>query len=212
MTLDDIKAALLKGLVLQDTTTAAWHEPGRDPETDDLASYADPAGIDGCILAQHVCNFTLWHIEDTARRTDVDDAVIADCKRRIDGWNQRRNDGMEKVDAAVIGRMQPLLPAYTGEPRYNTESLGMAVDRMSILSLKIWHMDEQLLRTDVDAAHIQSCADKAGVLREQRRDLERSILQLLDDFTSGARQPRFYFQFKMYNDPSLNPELYGTKQ
>jgi hypothetical protein len=82
---------------------------------------------------------------------------------------------------------------------------------MSILSLKIWHMDEQLMRTDVLAAHIRDCADKASILRKQRRDLERSILGLMDEFAAGSKQPYLYFQFKMYNDPALNPELYKGK-
>ncbi len=212
VTMDEIKAALSRGLELQHTTTAAWHESGSGPDPDRLGDYAEPDSIEGSIVSQHACNFLLWHIEDTARRRDVDDSVIADCKRRIDGLNQARNDGMERVDAAVLTPLRAVLPALEpgAAPRYNTESLGMAVDRLSILSLKIWHMDEQLLRTDVDAVHIRACADKALILREQRTDLERSVMQLLDEFAAGSKQPRRYFQFKMYNDPNLNPELYGA--
>ena len=206
LNLDEIKDRLAKALEVQNVCTARWHEPDARIETDD-----DSKELDACVAAQHACNFQLWHIEDTARRRDVGDDVIADCKRRIDTLNQRRNDGMEKVDARLLEMLLPLLPPLKpgARPRFNTESLGMAVDRLSILSLKIWHMDEQLLRTDVDAQHIKNCADKAATLREQRQDLERSVMDLVDDFAAGAKQPRAYFQFKMYNDPKLNPELYA---
>ena len=206
LTLEEIKAGLQRGLELQNSRTARWHEDGALIETEN-----EPHELGPCIVAQHACNFKLWHIEDMARRRDVGPEVIADCKQRIDALNQQRNDGMEKVDACLLRMLQPLLPQAAGQPRYNTESLGMAIDRLSILSLKIWHMDEQLLRTDVDAAHIQNCANKAAVLREQRQDLERSVLELLDEFVAGTKQPRLYFQFKMYNDPKLNPELYANK-
>jgi len=206
--LDELKARLRDGLELQHACTARWHEPDAVIET------GDPQDLRACIAAQHACNFRLWHIEDTARRRDVGPEVIADCKRRIDALNQERNDGMEKVDACLLRELTPLLPAPEPgiTPRCNTEALGMAVDRMSILSLKIWHMEEQLTRTDVDEAHLQSCADKASVLHAQRRDLEQAILDLLDEFAAGSKRPRVYFQFKMYNDPALNPELYRNQE
>jgi hypothetical protein len=204
-TLDKLKAELQSGLELQNTCTARWHEPDVAIEAGDNLQ-----DLHSCIAAQHACNFQIWHIEDTARRRDLGSEVIADCKYRIDVLNQKRNDDMEKVDACLLRELVPLLPPikHGAALFYNTESMGMAVDRMSILSLKIWHMDEQLMRTDVDSDHILNCADKASVLREQRRDLERSILELMDEFAAGGKQPRLYFQFKMYNDPALNPELY----
>jgi cell division protein FtsB len=206
--LDDLKARLRSGLELQNACTARWHDPAAIIET------GDSQDLHTCIAAQHACNFHLWHIEDTARRRDVGPEVIADCKRRIDALNQARNDGMEKVDACLLRELAPLLPPLKPgiAPRRNTESLGMAIDRMSILSLKIWHMEEQLARAYVDADHIQSCADKASVLRAQRRDLESAVLDLVDEFAAGNKQPHVYFQFKMYNDPSLNPELYGNRE
>jgi len=93
----------------------------------------------------------------------------------------------------------------------NTESLGMAVDRLSILSLKIFHMKEQTERDDVDAAHIASCEEKLCVLEEQRSDLEVAVLDLIDDYAKGVKRPKVFYQCKMYNDPSLNPELYETQ-
>jgi hypothetical protein len=219
-TLEDIKAELRSGLELQNALTARWHESGPGPEVRGGSGAGfgvesgDPQDPRACIAIQHACNFQLWHVEDAARRRDVGPEVIADCKRRIDALNQERNDGMEKVDACLVRALTPLLPAPPpgAAPRYNTESLGMAVDRMSILSLKIWHMDEQAARPDADAAHRRGCADKASVLRGQRRDLERSILDLVDEFAAGAKRPRLYFQFKMYNDPALNPELYKNRE
>lgn len=104
--------------------------------------------------------------------------------------------------------LSPLLPASPA-PHINTESLGMAIDRLSILSLKIWHMDEQVRRTDVTPEHIASCEKKLAVLKEQRADLSLAVKHLVTEFVEGAKTPKLYFQFKMYNDPTLNPELYG---
>jgi hypothetical protein len=202
-----VRVDLTRALEQQNLCTAGWHE------NDSLiAEQADPEDLQSCIIVEHGCNFRLWHIEDAARRRDVEPEIVAGCKRKIDAMNQKRNDGMEMIDACLMRRLHPLLPSLLPgtTPRYNTESLGMAIDRLSILSLKIWHMDEQLARTDVDAAHIRACVDKAAVLRGQRRDLEQSVLELLDDFMAGRKQPRLYFQFKMYNDPRLNPQLYGA--
>ena len=152
--------------------------------------------------------FRLWHIEDTARRRDVTPDVIADCKYRIDRLNQERNDRIERVDACLVALLSPLLPASPA-PHINTESLGMAIDRLSILSLKIWHMDEQVRRTDVTPEHIASCEKKLAVLKEQRADLSLAVKHLVTEFVEGTKTPKLYFQFKMYNDPTLNPELYG---
>jgi len=87
----------------------------------------------------------------------------------------------------------------------------MAVDRLSILALKVYHMEEQTQRTDVGASHIEECQKKLVVIREQRSDLIRAVLNLIEDYLSGCKQPKLYFQFKMYNDPALNPELYTKK-
>ena len=136
--------------------------------------------------------------------------VIADCKYRIDRLNQERNDRIERVDACLVALLSPLLPASPA-PHINTESLGMAIDRLSILSLKIWHMDEQVRRTDVTPEHIASCEKKLAVLKEQRADLSLAVKHLVTEFVEGAKTPKLYFQFKMYNDPTLNPELYGNR-
>ena len=133
----------------QNEATALWHS--QEPEADDVApdASASPETLLALVRAQHLRNFRLWHIEDTARRRDVTPDVIADCKYRIDRLNQERNDRIESVDACLVALLSPLLPASPA-PHINTESLGMAIDRLSILSLKIWHMDEQVRRTDVE--------------------------------------------------------------
>ena len=132
----------------QNEATALWHS--QEPEAADVApdASASPETLLALVRAQHLRNFRLWHIEDTARRRDVTPDVIADCKYRIDRLNQERNDRIERVDACLVALLSPLLPASPA-PHINTESLGMAIDRLSILSLKIWHMDEQVRRTDV---------------------------------------------------------------
>lgn len=204
----------------QSRLVADWHRSGmefRDSETElNAALAALPAGhvarFAGLIQVQHLANFFLWHVEDEARRTDVDDAVIAGCKQRIDRLNQRRNDLIEQVDAALVAALEPLLPPLPNDAaaRYNTETVGSALDRMSIMALKVFHMDEEACRTDADAAHRAKCAEKLEILRAQRDGLLASVLELVGDYATGARRPRVTYQFKMYNDPSLNPALYKT--
>lgn len=213
---DTVAALLTDCFDAQHKATADWHvaePPAHEPAPvapDAEGTVADAALLHRLVLAQHLMNFRLWHVEDTARRTDVGPDVIAECKRIIDGLNQRRNDHMEKVDACLVALLRPLLPApVPGQrPRHNTESLGMAVDRLSILSLKVFHMEEQAERTDAVPDHRERCAAKLAVLREQRADLVQAVLDLAAEFLDGRKQPKAYYQFKMYNDPSLNPELY----
>lgn len=206
-----VERDLAAALAAQAKAVAAWHEA--EPEGVAVA-FANPAEqLEKLVLAQHLMNFRLWHTEDVARRKDVDAAVIADCKYRIDVLNQKRTDAFEAVDACLVARLERLIPPLKqGErARHNTESLGMAVDRMSILALKIFHMAEQAAREDADENHRQTCAGKLAVLEEQRGDLEQAIFDLIADFCSGVKRPKAYYQFKMYNDPALNPQLYGKK-
>lgn len=203
----DIESALRACFDAQTEATVRWH--AENPAAPAAGEAATPETLLALVLQQHLMNFSLWHVEDTARRRDVDDSVIATCKREIDGFNQRRNDLMEKVDACLLAMLASRLPADAAA-RHNTESLGMAIDRLSILSLKIFHMEEQTMRTDADATHIARCREKLVVLHEQRADLARSVRELVGDFVAGRKRPKVYFQFKMYNDPSLNPELYAA--
>jgi len=141
----------------------------------------------------------------------VDAKVIADCKYAIDKLNQQRNDLIERVDQCLITMLEPILPADSTE-RYNTETVGAALDRLSIQALKIFHMKEQCNRKDVDDGHRNQCEGKVVTLNQQHMDLERAILELVDEYEAGTKKPKVYFQFKMYNDPSLNPELYENKK
>lgn len=192
----------------QTGTTSLWHES--EPSAPDVMAAYTLEALPGLVLREHYHNFLLWHVEDEARRKDVDDSVIADCKRRIDKLNQQRNDWIEEVDRCLCDLLRPLTPSDASS-RQNTETAGMAIDRLSILALKIYHMEEQTLREDVDARHIQACEDKLAVLRQQRAGLARALLELVSDYAAGRKIPVLYSQFKMYNDPSLNPQLYGKQ-
>ena len=155
------------------------------------------------VRAQHFCNFSLWGLEDEVRRVDVDDAVIAGIKRSIDRWNQRRNDLIEKLDVAILAE----LPAAAGAgAEQHSETAAQMIDRLSILALKIWHMNRQAARLD-DPALAGECVQKLAVLKTQRADLAGCLSRLLDDCRAGRRFFKLYRQFKMYNDPRLNPAL-----
>lgn len=209
---DAVKRDLGESIDAQLKAVAEWHSSEPETITPDDSSDAR-AVFRALVLTQHLINYRQWHIEDVARRKDVDASVIAQCKFAIDVSNQRRTDAFEAVDEYLVNRLCSFIPSLkNGErPRHNTESLGMAVDRLSILALKIFHMEEQTLRDDVDGSHRKNCADKLAVLIEQRSDLIQAVFDLIDDFCSGVKQPKAYYQFKMYNDPSLNPELYSKK-
>lgn len=155
-------------------------------------------------------NYSLWHEEDKARRTDVDDGLIALVKRNIDRFNQQRNDLIERLDESILAWLVEKCDMGADMP-INSESPGSIVDRISIMSLKIYHMLEDTLRDDIDDEHRQKSLHKLSVLREQRADLECALHILLDDYLSGRKKMKIYRQFKMYNDPSLNPELYRWK-
>lgn len=158
----------------------------------------------------HRCNFILWHLEDQARKTDAGAEKIMRVKQAIDKRNQARNDSIEQLDDCLVTLLTPLLPADS-MGKYNTETLGAAMDRLSILSLKMYHMQEETNREDAGAEHTKTCRDKLAVMAEQRRDLEQAILDVLEEYAQGKKTPKIYRQFKMYNDPTTNPELYRAQ-
>jgi len=209
ITYEQIKKIIKDAVAHQKRSVMDWHfgEPVYEGEPGVLLG---ESGLRELVARQHWTNFRLWHVEDRARRKDVDSHVIAECKYAIDKLNQRRNDLIERVDECIIDMLAPLLPADAAE-RYNTETVGAALDRLSIQALKIYHMDEQCRRKDVDERHRNACGEKVLTLTRQHVDLERAVLELIDEYAAGTKKPKVYFQFKMYNDPALNPELYQNK-
>lgn len=159
------------------------------------------------IELNHLCNSLLWHEEDQARRTDVPAEEIARCKRMIDQHNQRRNDAVERIDECILAALRHVVPQPGA--RLSSETAGAMVDRLSILGLKIHHMRLQTRRRDASPDHIESCTGKLRRLIEQRSDLRLCLDSLLAETRAGEAYFKVYRQFKMYNDPTLNPYLYA---
>ena len=158
------------------------------------------------VAEQHKQNFDLWHEEDMARAPAVADGVIAQVKRNIDQFNQRRNDMITELDIWLAENL--LAPLQDNSLPWNSETIGSVIDRLSISSLKIFHMQEQTERTDASNEHIESCLQKLARLNEQHNDLTTALQQFMNDIVAGRKQNKLYRQFKMYNDPSLNPRIY----
>ena len=147
-----------------------------------------------------------WHLEDLIRDPHIDLSDALALKRRIDHSNQDRTDLVEDIDTYFRQKYSDITPM--ADARLNTESPAWAVDRLSILELKIWHMKEQTERKDANQEHLARCQAKLEVLLEQRVDLSTAIDQLLEDYQAGRKVMKVYRQMKMYNDPSTNPVLY----
>lgn len=147
-----------------------------------------------------------WHFEDIIRDPNIDPIEALALKRRIDRSNQDRTDLVEQIDSYFRQKYSEVkvLP----DARINTESPAWAIDRLSILALKIYHMREQVERQDASKQHKDTCTAKLNVLLEQQKDLGTAIDQLLEDIQEGRKYMKVYRQMKMYNDPSTNPVLY----
>ncbi len=158
----------------------------------------------------HRCNRALWDEEDLARRRNVPDSEIAGNKRNIDRHNQKRNDAIERIDEQLLILLSAIQPK--ADARLNSETPGSMTDRLSILSLRIHQMRLQSERGDVDRTHIENCLAKLARLLEQRTDLASCLDRLLEDCASGNGRFKVYRQFKMYNDPVLNPAIYGESK
>ena len=168
------------------------------------------AGLWQAIEDNHRCNCLLWDEEDLARRRNVPDSEIAKNKRAIDGCNQKRNDAIERVDEQLLVLFSSTKKIENA--KLHSETPGAMTDRLSILSLKIHHMRLQTLRNDVASAHIENCLLKLNRLNEQRTDLASCLDRLLAEAARGEAWFKVYRQFKMYNDPALNPAIYGEKR
>lgn len=162
--------------------------------------------IDHVLYTKNWIDTVQWHLEDQIRHPSIDPAEGMKIKRRIDSSNQQRTDMVEKIDDYFLHRYREV--RVREDATFNTESPAWAIDRLSILALKIYHMRQELRRTDADAAHLDQCGQKLGVLVQQREDLTRAIDALLNDLAAGNKYMKVYRQMKMYNDPNLNPVLY----
>lgn len=160
------------------------------------------------IEQNHAYNFQLWLAEDRARRDDQGFEFVYQAKREIDHCNQQRNNMMEKIDTTIFSELSP---STDSQCPVHSETPGMIIDRLSILALKIYHMHLQTLRTEVDENHRQICHEKYQVLLAQREQLKSCLEIFLKEIHTKKRTFRLYHQFKMYNDPKLNPELYKNQ-
>jgi hypothetical protein len=170
------------------------------------------AGLLAAVCQQHQFNFLLWHEEDVARSPDVGDKRIAAVKRAIDRYNQQRNDWIEKIDELFIQLLADEGVVPDAKARLNTETPGAAIDRLSIMALRIYHLEEQLLRDDADPVHREKVEERLDRCSQQHTDLSDSLVELLDDIFSGRKLLKMYRQMKMYNDPMLNPYLYRQRR
>ena len=168
----------------------------------------DTSTIEYLLYAKCWIDTAQWHMEDEVRNPAIEPTVALKWKRRIDSSNQERTDIVEQIDSYFLEKYKDVQP--TESARINTESPAWAIDRLSILALKIYHMHEETLRTNADALHLDQCGAKLSVLLQQRTDLSLAIDELLDDIQKGDRCMKVYRQMKMYNDPKLNPVLYNS--
>jgi len=180
-----------------------WHQQELDNPYDGWLS---------TVCRQHGYNFLLWHEEDIARSPTVSDQQMAEVKRRIDRYNQMRNDWIEKVDDSITGQVLEQRIAPAQHAKLNTETPGSAIDRLSIIALRLFHLEEQIRRDDVSQQHAESVQQKLAICQIQLDDLSDSLQQLLNDIFAGRCRHKTYRQLKMYNDPALNPYIYEAKK
>lgn len=190
-------------LLLNDAV-ARWHAEPRN--------HGHPHPLLRLALENQRFNFDLWHEEDKARDKGAQAGEIATVKRNIDKLNQQRNDAMELIDEYVLEELDRRGVRAGQDAPLHTESVGNIVDRLAILALKVFHMREQSEREDVDEFHRAGCAAKLAILEEQQGDLAGSLALLQENLCLGRTRFKVYRQMKMYNDPALNPVLYGAKE
>lgn len=165
--------------------------------------------IENLLYLKNWIDTVQWHLEDIIREPSIQPEKAVEIKRRIDKSNQDRTDLVELIDSYFLDKYKDIQAKPTA--KINTESPAWAIDRLSILALKIYHMQQEVDREDADAAHREQCAKKLAVLLEQRTDLSTAIEELLQDIKAGDKYMKVYKQMKMYNDPNLNPVLYQKK-
>lgn len=188
---------------LHKTTIRRWHQCEIDDPFEDFMLL---------VCRQHQQNYRLWHQEDVARSPKAGAAELARVKRNIDRMNQQRNDLIEQLDDCLIRELAAQDTEAPPDAPLNTETPGSVIDRLSILSLRIYHMEEQAQRADAGEEHREKVRTRLKILLEQHADLTTSLSQLLGDVFSGRKRLKVYRQFKMYNDPALNPHIYQAGQ
>ena len=189
---------------LHDEATIRWHQEPSVPNSPTPTASEDFFNL---ALAHHRANFDLWHEEDKVREPGASDAAIARLKRSIDALNQKRNDLVEAIDRlllAAAGEQNPDAPLHS-------ESPGLILDRLSVLALKLYHTAEEAHRPTASEAHRLHNLARLDLIREQRLDLAACLDELWHQVRSGHRRFKLYRQFKMYNDPDLNPVIYSHK-
>lgn len=188
---------------LHQSTVQRWHaKPIHNPHD----------GLLGLVCQQHRYNFELWHQEDIARSPIASDSEIAQVKRNIDRLNQLRNDYIEKIDDWIAESLDSHKIVPVDGAWQNTETVGSAIDRLSIMAIRIYHYREQCEREDASLEHRQKVAARLETCLQQKHDLASALQQLVYQMEDGLAVHRIYRQFKMYNDPSLNPQIYKPQQ
>ena len=170
----------------------------------------EPGSLEHLLYHKNWIDTVHWHLEDIIRDPQIDPVAALAIKRRIDKSNQDRTDMVEYIDSYLLDKYKDVEPRP--DARLNTETPAWAIDRLSILTLKIYHMAREAERTDVGDAHRAACRKKLDVLLAQQVDLSGAIEELIGDIEAGRKYMKTYKQMKMYNDPALNPVLYGQKK
>ena len=166
----------------------------------------DQGSLENLLFKKNWIDTVQWHLEDNIREPMIDPVIALELKRKIDKSNQDRTDIVEMIDNIIYGDL--LTSNVHAGATLNTETPGWAIDRLSILALKLYHMHKEATRSDASENHLAACRQKLTVLQEQKSDLLTAIDQLLDDLAAGRKKMKLYKQMKMYNDPALNPVLY----
>ena len=170
----------------------------------------EKGSVEALLYAKNWVDTVQWHYEDIIRDPNIDPVAALDLKRKIDASNQVRTDMVEYIDSYFLSKYKEV--KVKADAKINTESPAWAIDRLSILALKIYHMSEEANRTQASEAHRAKCQEKLNVLLDQKSDMFSSISQLIEDIENGDKYMKVYKQMKMYNDDDLNPVLYQNKK